>query len=56
LRRGLKNYRLVEIAAVAKPVEGSAIAQVATVSAGNDEVGTMIAEAMQKSQRRCDYR
>jgi len=29
-------------------VEGSAIAQVATVSAGNDEVGTMIAEAMQR--------
>jgi len=49
LRRGLKTIdKLVEeIAAVAKPVEGSAIAQVATVSAGNDEeVGTMIAEAM----------
>jgi len=30
-------------------VEGSAIAQVATVSAGNDEeVGTMIAEAMER--------
>lgn len=42
--------RLVqEIAAVAKPVEGSAIAQVATVSAGNDEeIGAMIAEAMEK--------
>jgi chaperonin GroEL len=38
-----------EIAAIAKPVEGSAIAQVATVSAGNDEeVGTMLAEAMEK--------
>jgi len=58
LRRGLKNYRqfVEEIAAVAKPVEGSAIA-VATVSAGNDEeVGTMIAEAMESHQRRCDYR
>jgi len=47
---GLKTIdKLVEeIAAVAKPVEGSAIAQVAT-SAGNDEeVGTMIAEAMQR--------
>ncbi|KOP23996.1 molecular chaperone GroEL [Hapalosiphon sp. MRB220] len=38
-----------EIATVAKPVEGSAIAQVATVSAGNDEeIGAMIAEAMEK--------
>ncbi len=34
---------------MAKPVEGSAIAQVATVSAGNDEeVGQMLAEAMEK--------
>jgi len=41
--------KVEEIAAVAKPVEGSAIAQVATVSAGNDEeVGTMIAEAMER--------
>jgi len=47
---GLKTIdKLVEEIAVAKPVEGSAIAQVATVSAGNDEeVGTMIAEAMQR--------
>ncbi|MFM6279167.1 MAG: chaperonin GroEL, partial [Dolichospermum sp.] len=34
---------------IAKPVEGSAIAQVATVSAGNDaEVGNMLALAMEK--------
>ena len=38
-----------EIKAIAKPVEGAAIAQVATVSAGNDEeIGQMIAEAMDK--------
>jgi chaperonin GroEL len=34
---------------VAKPIEGNAIAQVATVSAGSDEeIGQMIAEAMDK--------
>jgi len=56
LRRGLKTIdKLVEETAVAKPVEGRS--RVATVSAGNDEeVGTMIAEAMQSHQRRCDYR
>ncbi len=52
LRRGLEktiNYLVGEIEAVAKPVEGDAIAQVATVSSGNDEeVGKMIAEAMEK--------
>lgn len=52
LRHGIEKTveKLVtEIAAVAKPVEGSAIAQVATVSAGNDEeVGAMIAEAMER--------
>ncbi|MEM0982012.1 MAG: chaperonin GroEL, partial [Cyanobacteria bacterium P01_H01_bin.58] len=52
LRRGIDKAvtKLVdEIAAVAKPVEGNAIAQVATVSAGSDEeVGQMIAEAMDK--------
>lgn len=52
LRRGIEKTidKLVEaIAQAAKPVEGSAIAQVATVSAGNDEeVGKMIAEAMDK--------
>jgi len=38
-----------EIAAVAKPIAGDAIAQVATVSSGNDEeVGQMIATAMEK--------
>jgi len=52
LRRGLDKvtaYLVHEIEAVAKPVEGEAIAQVATVSAGSDEeVGAMIAEAMDK--------
>jgi chaperonin GroEL len=52
LRRGIEKtiQALVkEIQAVAKPVEGDAIAQVATVSAGNDEeVGRMIAQAMDK--------
>ena len=52
LRRGIEKTidKLVEvIAQIAKPVEGSAISQVATVSAGNDEeVGKMIAEAMDK--------
>jgi len=52
LRRGLDKtvaYLVSEVAAVAKPVEGEAIAQVASISAGNDdEVGRMIAEAMEK--------
>ncbi|HCF28779.1 MAG TPA: chaperonin GroEL, partial [Cyanobacteria bacterium UBA11049] len=52
LRHGIEKTieKLVqEIAAVAKPIEGNAIASVATVSAGNDdEVGKMIAEAMEK--------
>ena len=52
LKRGIdKTIEVLvqEIAKVAKPVEGSAIAQVATVSSGNDEqVGAMIAEAMEK--------
>ena len=52
LRRGIEKTisRLVaEIVAVAQPVAGDAIAQVATVSAGNDqEIGQMIAEAMEK--------
>ncbi len=52
LRRGIEkavNRLVEEIAAVAKPIEGNAIAQVATVSAGSDEeVGTMIAQAMDK--------
>ena len=38
-----------EIKAIAQPVTGSEIAQVATISAGNDdEVGEMIAKAMDK--------
>ena len=52
LRRGIEKtiaHLVQEIAKLAKPVEGSAIAQVATVSAGNDEeVGAMIAQAMEK--------
>ena len=52
LRRGLEkvtDYLVKEIEGIAKPVAGEAIAQVATVSAGNDEkVGEMIAEAMDK--------
>ncbi|MBV5257726.1 chaperonin GroEL [Synechococcus moorigangaii CMS01] len=52
LRRGIDaavKFLVKEIAAIAKPVEGDAIAQVAAVSAGNDnEVGRMISEAMAK--------
>lgn len=55
LRRGIEKVvaQLVdEIKAVAKPIEGKAIAQVATVSAGSDEaIGAMIAEAMDKVGR-----
>ncbi len=55
LRRGIEKAiaKLVdEIKAVAKPIEGNAIAQVATVSSGNDEeVGAMISEAMGKVGR-----
>lgn len=52
LRRGIEKtiaHLVLEIAKLAKPVEGDAIAQVATVSAGNDEeVGNMIFQAMEK--------
>ncbi|MBE9105566.1 chaperonin GroEL, partial [Nostoc cf. edaphicum LEGE 07299] len=52
LKRGIDKTieaLVEEIAKIAKPVEGSAIAQVATVSAGNDEeVGQMLAQAMEK--------
>ena len=52
LRRGIDaavKFLVDEIASIAKPVEGEAIAQVAAVSAGNDdEVGDMISEAMAK--------
>jgi chaperonin GroEL len=55
LRRGIEKAvaKLVEeIEAVAKPIEGNAIAQVATVSAGSDEaVGAIIAEAVEKVGR-----
>merc|ERR1739838_498341 len=52
VRKGIEktiNQLVKEIETVAKPVEGEAIAQVATVSAGGDaEVGKMIADAMDK--------
>jgi chaperonin GroEL len=52
LRRGIDKaiaLLIKEISAVAKPVAGEAISQVATVSAGNDEeIGNMIATAMDK--------
>ena len=52
LRRGMEKtmaYLVQEIENIAKPVEGAAIAQVATVSSGNDqEVGDMISLAMDK--------
>ncbi|MCS6813510.1 MAG: chaperonin GroEL [Cyanobacteria bacterium] len=52
LRRGIEKtiaMLAAEIQAIAKPVEGKAIAQVATVSSGNDEeVGAMLSEAMEK--------
>ncbi|BAQ59925.1 heat shock protein 60 family chaperone GroEL [Geminocystis sp. NIES-3708] len=52
LRRGIDkaiSFLIKEIEAVAQPVEGDAISQVATVSAGNDEeIGEMIATAMDK--------
>jgi chaperonin GroEL len=51
LRRGMEKtvaFLVEEIAKVAKPVEGDAIAQVATVSSGNDPlIGQMIAQAME---------
>jgi len=52
LKKGLDKataFLVGEIATIAKPVAGEAIAQVATVSSGNDEeVGSMIAQAMDK--------
>lgn len=52
LRRGIEKtiaFLAGEIKSLAQPVVGAAIAQVATVSAGNDEeIGAMIAEAMAK--------
>ncbi|MBL1211108.1 chaperonin GroEL, partial [Geminocystis sp. GBBB08] len=52
LRRGIDkaiSFLIKEIEAVAQPVQGDAISQVATVSAGNDEeIGEMIATAMDK--------
>jgi chaperonin GroEL len=56
LKRGVEKataYLIDEIAKLAKPVkDSSAISQVGTISAGNDEeVGNMIAEAMDKVGR-----
>ncbi len=56
LKRGIEkasNYLVDEIAKLARPVEDSkSIAQVGSISAGNDEeVGAMIAEAMEKVGR-----
>jgi len=55
LKRGLEkitSYLVQEIISLATPVEGRTIAQVATVSAGNDEeVGNIIAEAMAKATK-----
>ncbi|HAJ63871.1 MAG TPA: molecular chaperone GroEL, partial [Cyanobacteria bacterium UBA8543] len=52
VRRGIEkaiDHLVEKIEEMAQPVAGSAIAQVATVSAGNDEeVGAMISEAMEK--------
>lgn len=52
LRRGIDkaiSQLVSDIEAIAKPVEGEAIAQVATVSAGNDEeIGQMIYQAMEQ--------
>jgi chaperonin GroEL len=52
LRRGIDkaiSFLIKEIEAIAQPVQGAAINQVATVSAGNDEeIGEMIATAMDK--------
>ncbi len=52
LRRGIDKtitYLISEIEGLARPVEGDAIEQVATVSSGSDvEIGKMIAEAMSR--------
>ena len=52
IRRGIEKtveFLVAEVVKIAKPVEGSAIEQVATVSSGGDvEVGKTIAEAMEK--------
>ncbi|MBE9222857.1 chaperonin GroEL [Cyanobacterium stanieri LEGE 03274] len=52
LRRGMDKaiaLAVKEISAMAQPVQGDVIAQVASVSAGNDqEIGDMIAHAMDK--------
>ncbi|PSB67091.1 molecular chaperone GroEL, partial [filamentous cyanobacterium CCP1] len=55
LRRGIEkavNHLVRGIAEIARPIEGNAIEQVATVAAGSDpEVGQLIAEAMNKVGR-----
>ncbi|ADG05009.1 chaperonin GroEL [Kyrpidia tusciae] len=52
LKRGIEKAvkaAVDEIARVAKPIEGrESIAQVAAISAGDDEIGALIADAMEK--------
>src|SRR5690606_36146962 len=52
IRRGIEKATKVvveEIAKIAKPIEGKdSIAQVAAISASDDEIGQLIAEAMEK--------
>ncbi len=52
LKRGIEKAVQVaveEIKKISKPIEGkSSIAQVASISAGDDEIGELIAEAMEK--------
>ena len=52
IRKGIEkavNAALEELKAIAKPIEGKqSIAQVASISSGDDEVGQLIAEAMEK--------
>jgi len=51
LRRGMERAVVCiveEIKKIAKPVEGDAIRQVASISANDSEIGRMIAEAMAK--------
>jgi chaperonin GroEL len=52
LRRGMEKAvraAVEELKRIAKPIEGkSSIAQVASISAGDEEIGAMIAEAMEK--------
>jgi len=58
LKRGIDKatHFSRQIAEHARPVEDSAIAQVGSISSGNDdEVGRMIADAMERWARRRDF-